>query len=111
MRIPPNFFGIAFGLTGLSVAWHTSRAVLGVPVAVSDTIAILAAVVWLVLAGCYLAQGRARIGADLKDPVLAPFLAGAVIAARTMVAIARGQFLPDEERLEDLGPVPASSTP
>jgi tellurite resistance protein len=80
MRIPPNFFGIAFGLTGLSAAWNVSRAILGVPGIVPGAIATIAAAVWLVLASCYLAQGRARIVADLRDPVLSPFVSGAVIA-------------------------------
>jgi tellurite resistance protein len=78
VRIPPNFFGISFGLTGLSAAWNTARATLGVPAAVPAAIAILA--VWLVLVIDYLAQGRARIAADLTHPVLAPFTGGAVIA-------------------------------
>jgi tellurite resistance protein len=80
MQIPPNFFGIAFGLTSLSEAWNTARAIVGVPVVVPRVLAVFAAAVWLVLVSCYLAQGRARIVADLKDPVLAPFTAGAVIA-------------------------------
>ena len=80
MRVPPNFFGISFGLTGPSAAWNTARATLGVPAAVPAAIAIIAAAVWLVLVSSYLAQGRARIAADLTDPVPAPFLAGAVIA-------------------------------
>ena len=61
MRIPPNFFGIAFGLTGLSAAWHTARATLGVPACRPAAIATLAAAIWLVLLCAYLAQGRARI--------------------------------------------------
>jgi tellurite resistance protein len=80
MRIPPNFFGISFGLTALSAAWNTARATLGVPAAVPAAIAILAAAIWLALVSSYLAQGRAQIAADLTDPVLAPFLGGAVIA-------------------------------
>ena len=71
MRIAPNFFGISFGLTGLSAAWNTARATLGVPAAVPAAIAVLAAAVWLVLVSAYLIQGRARIAADLTDPVLA----------------------------------------
>jgi tellurite resistance protein len=79
MRIPPNFFGISFGLTGLSAAWNTARATRGVPTAVPGAMAILATAVWLILVSSYLAQGRAQIAADLTDPVLAPFLGGAVI--------------------------------
>jgi tellurite resistance protein len=80
MRIPPNLFGIAFGLTGLSVIWSAAQALLGVPAAVSYSMAVFAAVVWLLLMLAYLAQGRGQIAADLRDPVLSPFISGAVIA-------------------------------
>jgi tellurite resistance protein len=80
VRIPPNFFGIAFGLTGLSAAWGMARAILGMPMIVPGAIAVLAAGVWLTVAGCYLAQGRARIMAGLRDPVLSPFVSGGLIA-------------------------------
>jgi hypothetical protein len=31
MRIPLNFFGISFGLAGLSEAWNAARPLLGTP--------------------------------------------------------------------------------
>jgi len=39
MRVPPGLFGTTFGLTALSAAWNTARAVLGVPAAVPAGIA------------------------------------------------------------------------
>jgi tellurite resistance protein len=86
MRMPPNFFGIAFGFAGLSEAWNESRAVISVPAAIPAAIAVLAAVSWLVLLACYLAQGWTPIAADLRDPVLAPFVPIAVITPMILSA-------------------------
>lgn len=77
--IPPNLFTIALGLAGLGQAWRAAKPVLGVPRAVPDAIFILAAAVWLVLVAGYAAQGLRRVLADLRDPVLAPFVPVAAI--------------------------------
>ena len=80
-RIPPNLFGIALGLAGLASAWRATEPVLGTPHVLPDAIDILAAVAWLVLVIRYLAQGPRQIRADLADPVLAPFVSVAPVAA------------------------------
>jgi tellurite resistance protein len=78
-RVPPNFFAIPFGIAGLGEAWAAARPVLGLPRAVPDVILAAAALLWLLLIVAYLAQGRPRILADLRDPVLSPFTSLAVI--------------------------------
>ena len=86
IRIPPNLFGIAFGLAGLAGAWHAAGPLLGVPRAVPATIDAVAAGVWLALVLGYIAQGPRRVLADLRDPVLAPFVPVAAITAMILSA-------------------------
>ena len=86
LRVPPSLFGVPLGLAGLATAWHAAGAKLGTPAAVPDAIDILAAVVLLVLAGLYAAQGPRRVVADLRDPVQAPFLAVPWITAMMLAA-------------------------
>jgi tellurite resistance protein len=78
-RIPPNTFGIAFGLSGLAEAWHTAEPLLGTPAGIADALYIVAAAAWLVVTVMYTAHGPRPILADLRDPVAAPFVALAVI--------------------------------
>lgn len=85
-RIPPNLFGIAFGLSGLGEAWQAAGPVLGTPGAVADAIYILAAGVWVVLVAAYAAQGPRRMLADLRDPVLTPFASLAAITPMILAA-------------------------
>jgi len=85
-RVPPNLFGIAFGLSGLGEAWQAAGPVLGAPGAVADAIYILAAGVWLVLVAVYAAQGPRRMLADLRDPVLTPFASLAAITPMILAA-------------------------
>jgi tellurite resistance protein len=85
-RIPPNVFTIAFGLAGLGQAWRIAGRVLVIPAAVPDAIFIVAAVTWLVVVAAYGAQGPRRLLADLRDPVLAPFVPVAVIAPTLLSA-------------------------
>jgi len=98
-RVPPNLFGIAFGLAGLGEAWNAARATLGVPPAVPDAIFLAAAVAWLVMFAGYAAQGPRQVLADLRHPVLAPFVSLAVIipmilaSALATVAPAAGRAL------------------
>jgi len=101
-RIPPSLFTIALGLAGLGQAWHAAQSVLGVPAAVSDAIFALAAVAWLVLVAAYAAQGWRQVLADLRDPVLGPFvpvaaitamILGGALAAAAPAAFAAGRAL------------------
>jgi tellurite resistance protein len=72
--VPPNFFGIALGLVGLAEAWGAAVPILGTPLVIPDVADILAATVWMGLVVAYSAQGARVILADLRDPVLAPFV-------------------------------------
>jgi tellurite resistance protein len=82
-RVPPNFFGFAFGLAGLSETWaiaaHDGRA----PRIVGTVLAAASGVVWLVVIVGYLRYllvDHAALRHDLLDPIAAPFLSLAVIA-------------------------------
>jgi tellurite resistance protein len=85
-RIAPNLFGVSFGLTGLAETWRAARPVLGVPSAVPDALFILAAAVWFILIVAYAAQGPVQLLADLRDPVLAPFVSVALLVATSLGA-------------------------
>jgi tellurite resistance protein len=82
--IPPNFFAIAFGLAGLGVTWRASQPLLETPGAVADALFALAAAVWVVLTGgllLRLMRTPRAIAAELRDPVLSPFMSVPAIVA------------------------------
>jgi tellurite resistance protein len=85
-RVPPNVFGIVLGIAGLAQAWHAAVPVLGTPQAVPDVLNALDAALWLVLVGAYLAQGPRNVLADLRDPVLSPFVPSAALTAMLLAA-------------------------
>ena len=85
-RVPPNLFAIALGIAGLAQAWHAAVPVLGTGQAVADVLDVLDAALWLVLVGAYLAQGPRIILADLRDPVLSPFVAASALTAMLLAA-------------------------
>ena len=97
-RIPPNLFGIAFGFAGLAGAWRATTPVLGTPRLVPDAIDLLAAAAWLVLVSRYVRQGVRQLRADLRDPVLAPFISVAPITAMLLSAALAG-YAPGAGRL------------
>jgi tellurite resistance protein len=80
-RVPPNLFGMSFGLAGLAAAWLYASDAFGVPAAVGDAIALVAAAAWVTLVIGYLRQGPSVILADTRDPALGPFLAVPVLVA------------------------------
>ena len=85
-RVPPNLFGIALGIAGLAQAWQAAVPVLGTVQAVPGALDVLAAGLWLVLAGAYLAQGPRIVLADLRDPVLSPFVSASALTAMLLAA-------------------------
>jgi len=92
-RVPPNLFGIVLGIAGLAQAWRAAVPLLGTPQAIPDALSILDAALWLVLVGLYLAQGSRVILADLRSPVLSPFVSASVITAMLLsAALARDAF-------------------
>ena len=88
-RIPPNIFGIPFGIAGLGVTWATAAAHRQVPAAIGTVILLIAAAAWLVITVAYLSFAvphRATILQDLQDPVAAPFTALAFITPLLLAA-------------------------
>jgi tellurite resistance protein len=79
-RIPPNFFGIALGLSGLAVMWLYASDQFGAPAVVGDGLVLIAAGVWVLISAAYVRQGPRQIIADTRDAVVGPFLAAAVIS-------------------------------
>ena len=78
-RVPPNLFGIVLGIAGLAEAWRAAVSLLGTPQAIAGALSILDAALWVVLGGAYLAQGPRIVLADLRDPVLSPFVSAAAL--------------------------------
>ena len=65
----------------------------GTPEAVPGALSILDAVVWLILLGAYLAQGPRVVLADLRDPVLSPFVSASALTAMILsAALAKDAF-------------------
>jgi tellurite resistance protein len=69
------------GIAGLAQAWHAAVPVLGPVQAVPGALDVLAAALWLVLVGAYLAQGPRIIMAGLRGPVLSPFVSASALTA------------------------------
>jgi tellurite resistance protein len=86
MRIPPGFFGIALGLSGLAGLWAFAGTSFGGSTAVGDALGVIAAVVLLGLTVMYLRQGPRQILADARDVTAAPFLAVPAISAYVLAA-------------------------
>ena len=92
-RVPPSLFAIALGIAGLAQAWDAAAPVLGTPRGVPGALSVLGAAVWLVLVVAYLAQGSRIILADLRDPVLSPFISASALTAMLLsAALAREAF-------------------
>jgi tellurite resistance protein len=85
-RIPPGFFGMPLGLSGLAALWAYAGTSFGGPAAVGDVLGILAAAVWIGLTVAYLRQGPRRILADARDTIAGPFLAAPVMSAYVLAA-------------------------
>jgi tellurite resistance protein len=77
--IPPNFFGISFGLAGLAEVWSFAAPTLGVTDVVGRCLALVASAVWVVLIVIYFSKGMRRVQEDWQNPVFSPFLALVVI--------------------------------
>jgi tellurite resistance protein len=82
-RLTPNLFGIAFGLAGLAQCWTTAHETAGVPLAIGDTLWLVVAAVWCVVAFLYVRDlvRAGRLRTELRDPTFAPFTALAPIVA------------------------------
>jgi tellurite resistance protein len=85
-RVPPNLFAIVLGIAGFAQAWRAAVPLLGTAQAIPDALSILDAVLWLVVVGAYLVQGPRIMMADLRDPVLSPFVSASIITAMLLSA-------------------------
>lgn len=88
-RIPLNLFGTGFGLAGLTTAWRIAVDLDLAPHEVSDTLAIIAALVWLTSCVLYLRYALTTRGAfvrDLRDMTVGPFASLALITPVLLVA-------------------------
>ena len=92
--VPPSLFGIVLGIAGLTQAWRAAVPLLGTPQAIPDALSIMDAALWLVLVGLYLAQGPRIIMADLRDPVLSPFVSASILTAMILSATLANASLP-----------------
>jgi tellurite resistance protein len=86
VRIPPGFFGMGLGLSGLAALWAYGTTSFGAPAAVGDGLGVIAASVWVGLTAAYLRQGPRQILADARDPTHGPFLAAGVMTAYVLAA-------------------------
>jgi tellurite resistance protein len=85
-RIPPNLFGIPFGIASLADVWNTTAPVLGTSRWVPNALDILAAVVLITVCALYLAQGPRQVLEDLRDQIVSPFVSLAVITPMKLSA-------------------------
>jgi tellurite resistance protein len=88
-RIPPNIFGMGFGLAGLATAWRVGADFGVAPAAVSNVLTAAAALVWLTSCGLYLRYAVRTSGAlagDLADQTVGPFLSMTVITPVLLAA-------------------------
>ena len=87
--IPPNIFGIGFGLAGLGTAWRIAVDQHLAPHEVSDVLIFLAALGWLISLFLYLRYAlttRGALRADLHDMTVGPFTSLAVITPILLAA-------------------------
>ena len=77
--IPPNFFGIAFGLAGLAELWVFATPIWGFSDVVGRVMELVAGVVWLALVLLYLSKGANRLVDDWRNQLFSPFIALAAI--------------------------------
>jgi tellurite resistance protein len=77
--IPPNFFGIAFGLAGLAEVWVLASSTLGVSDLIGRVLLLVAASAWMTLLVIYFSKGWRGVRDDWRNPIFSPFLALVVI--------------------------------
>ncbi len=85
-RVPPSLFGVPFGVAGLSEVWRAAAPVLGISLVISNAVCIASALLWGAVVAGYAASGPRQIMADLRDPMLAPFVPLATITPMILAA-------------------------
>ena len=80
--IPPNFFGIPFGLLGLADSWLVAANFGLAPVAIGRVLVAVAVLVWAVIGAAHLRgmlAHRVSLPAEIADPIAGPFISLAVL--------------------------------
>ena len=88
--IPPNFFGIPFGLAGLGESWATEARFHHAPTAVGELILLLSAATWVAVLGAYCRHAVRNprvLLTNLLDPVAAPFVSLALITPMLLASV------------------------
>lgn len=78
--------------------WATARPTLDAPVAIPNTLHLVAAAIWVLILAIYATQGPRRILTDLHDPMAGPFVALAVITP-TLLSSALAPYALDAARI------------
>lgn len=81
--VPASFFGMVLGLAGLGNAWRVAARVWDLPAVVGEILMLVAALVWVAVAGLYGAKwllARAEAQAELEHPVQCCFVGLAGVA-------------------------------
>ncbi len=98
-RIPLNFFGMGFGLAGLATAWRIAFELDLAPHWVSDTLTLVATLVWATSCALYLRYALTTRGAlirDLTDMTAGPFASLALITPVLLVADGLAPYAHDQ---------------
>lgn len=104
LALPPNFFSIPMGLTGLAGIWQFAGTFFHVPFQISGTLYLVTTLVYLLLCGAFVRKilfARQAAIADLTSPVLGPFNALLLISGMLLALglepsahhVAQGIFL------------------
>ena len=96
LRMPPNTFGIAFGLSGLALLWTAVHSLLAGVAPIMIATFLLAAAVWLLLTVAYLLKAVRRpraVWADMTHTIQAPFLSLLPISGLVLGSVVH-QWLP-----------------
>lgn len=91
-RLTANLFGIPLGLAGVAQCWTVAHEAGTAPAWPGDVLWVLAAAVWLVVAGAYYARHHrpADLARELADPTFGPFVAvSAIVPMMLGAALAR----------------------
>ena len=95
-HLPLPLFAAPMGTGGLGMAWREAARGLGAPAFIGEALLLLAAVLWLLLAGLHLARAVRHpeaLLADLRHPVRAAF-AGAISIGVMIMAGALTPYAP-----------------
>jgi tellurite resistance protein len=100
-KIPPNFFGIPFGIAGLGGCW-LQRSATGATHDIGNALLIAACVTWLVILTAYALYAEAHRGTlveDLRDRIAGPFMSLAWIVPMLVAAEGLHPYAPGASKV------------